>query len=188
MQLAPELVQRIQALFLDELSIRIAPVDIEMDLVQKGILDSVAIVRLVAALDKHFRIRVPIENLVLDAPCSIVNIARLTAECMRGAAAEAGAGMSAEQMDQLCGQVEALFVEKLSIRVESDETDLFETGALDSMTLIQFVLALEERFGIELPVDQIEADSFSTVARIAETVAAARARGRRASGDAATGL
>jgi D-alanine--poly(phosphoribitol) ligase subunit 2 len=188
MQLAPELVQQIQTLFHDEFSIRIGSMDFETDLVQKGILDSVAIVRLAAALDKRFQIRIPIESLVLDAPCSIVNIARLTAECMREAAGGGRPEIPAEPMDQVRGQIEALLVEKLAIRVESDTTDLFQTGILDSMTLVQLVLALEERFGIELPVEQIEAEAFSTVARIAETVAAAGARSRRVSSDSAGGL
>jgi D-alanine--poly(phosphoribitol) ligase subunit 2 len=177
MQIAPDLVQEIQSLFLDELSIRIGPVDVDTDLVQKGVLDSVAIVRLVAALDKRFHVRVPIEELVLDAPCSLANIARLTAECMRET--EAGSGnLSAEQLEQLTGEVEAVLVDKLSVRVESDTTDLFESGALDSMTLVQLVLALEERFGIELPIQEIEAESMATLAKIAETIAARRKNGR----------
>jgi|YelNatPaOPRAMG01_1025707.scaffolds.fasta_scaffold66689_2 D-alanine--poly(phosphoribitol) ligase subunit 2 len=186
MQIAPDLVQEIQSLFLDELSIRIGPVDVDTDLVQRGILDSVAIVRLAAALDKRFRVRVPIEELVLDAPCSVARIARLTAECMRENGAANGK-LSPDELEQLTGQVEAVLAEKLSIRVESDTTDLFETGALDSMTLVQLVLALEERFGIELPIQEIEAESMATLAKIAETVAARRKSGD-APGDATAGF
>lgn len=172
-QMEQDLVHKIQELFLDELSIRVASVD--LDLVQKGILDSVTMVRLAAALEKRFQVRVPIEDLVLEAPCSVASIARLTAECRR----------ADDARQPLVGEVRALLAEKLSIKVQSAETDLFETGALDSMMLVQLVLALEEHFGIALPVQEIELTSFATATKIAETVAA---RKRNGAGNAAGGL
>jgi len=168
-----DLVHEIQSLFLHELSIRVGSVDV--DLFQKGILDSVTMVRLAAALEKRFRVRVPIEELVLDAPCSITNIAKLTAERRLAAAPNAA----------LVGEVQAILAEKLSIRVESADADLFETGTLDSMALVHLVLALEERFGIELSMQDLEAESFATAAKIAETVAARR---RNGAGGAAGGF
>ena len=77
---------------------------------------------------------------------------------------------TAEQQD-LLREIQLLFLEKLSTRIESAESDLFQTGILDSMTLVQLVLELEERFGLRLPMEDLELDSFRSVMRIAELVA-----------------
>lgn len=45
-------------------------------------------------------------------------------------------------------------------RSVKDEDDLFDNGALDSLTLIQFVLALEEEFKIQLVNSDISYDNF----------------------------
>ena len=44
------------------------------------------------------------------------------------------------------------------MRVESDEVDMFRAGILDSMGLVQFILALEEHFKLRLPLEEIDTD------------------------------
>lgn len=53
--------------------------------------------------------------------------------------------------------------------VKTDE-DLFEAGALDSLTLIQFVLALEESFGIELNNDDINYENFKNLEQMSQVL------------------
>ncbi len=79
------------------------------------------------------------------------------------------------QQQNLIREIQALFLEKLALRVESAETDLFQTGILDSMTLVQFILHLEEHVGLHLPMEGLEVDSFRSVVKIAELVASRKA-------------
>src|SRR5258706_4300629 len=54
--------------------------------------------------------------------------------------------------EDVASQVQALLVEKLFVNVESHETDLLATGILDSLTLVQLLMHLEERFGLRVAV------------------------------------
>jgi len=66
----------------------------------------------------------------------------------------------------------ALFVESLHIEAPSADTDLFETGILDSLQLVELLLQLEQRFGFKIRIDDINLDDLRTLARIARLVAA----------------
>jgi D-alanine--poly(phosphoribitol) ligase subunit 2 len=68
-------------------------------------------------------------------------------------------------------EVERVFVEKLSRPVDSPDTDLFESGILDSMSLIDLLLQLEENFGYTVSIADLELDQIRTVRKIAEQVA-----------------
>src|SRR5258708_30583570 len=54
--------------------------------------------------------------------------------------------------EDVASQVQALLVEKLFVNVESHETDLLAAGILDSLTLVQMLMHLEERFGLRVAV------------------------------------
>jgi D-alanine--poly(phosphoribitol) ligase subunit 2 len=71
----------------------------------------------------------------------------------------------------ISARIERIFVERLHVEV-SASTDLFEEGLLDSLAFIQLLADLELEFGIEIPVDGIEIESFRTVERIGDAVAA----------------
>lgn len=168
-----KLIGEIQLLLLDKLSIRIESTD--MDLLEAGVLDSVAQVQLLLHLEKHFDLHLPMEELEVDSFRSVVTIAALVADRMRARAvlpAAAASLLPAElpQNHALILELQALLLDKLSIQVESDK-DLFATGVFDSMALVQFILVLEEHFGIHVPLEDLEIDSFRSVARIAELVA-----------------
>lgn len=66
----------------------------------------------------------------------------------------------------------ALFVESLHIEAPSPDTDLFETGILDSLQLVELLVQLEQRFGFKIKIDDIDLDDLRTLARIAGLVAA----------------
>jgi len=52
----------------------------------------------------------------------------------------------------------------LPIDVEFDEnTDLFESGIIDSMGVIELVSFIEERYDVSLDAKQMSADNFKTV-------------------------
>jgi len=65
-----------------------------------------------------------------------------------------------------------LFAETFHIEAPAPDTDLLESGLLDSFQFVELLLALERRFGVRLKIDDIELDDLRTLARIARKVAA----------------
>lgn len=65
-----------------------------------------------------------------------------------------------------------LFSEKLNIEVASAETDLMETGALDSLALVELLFHLEQELGIKIALESLDLENFRSVARIADFIAA----------------
>ena len=66
----------------------------------------------------------------------------------------------------------ALFVESFHIEVPSSDTDLLETGILDSFQFVELLFQLEQEFGLRIKIDNIDLDDLRTLARIARLVAA----------------
>lgn len=52
----------------------------------------------------------------------------------------------------------------------TEETDLFETGILDSMGFIMLLSFIQEEFGIEFSEEDMNAENFTTLASIVEFV------------------
>ncbi len=51
-----------------------------------------------------------------------------------------------------------------------EDEDLFQCGALDSLTLIQFVLAVEEEFGFQMQNKDITYENFKSLRLISEFI------------------
>jgi len=66
----------------------------------------------------------------------------------------------------------ALTLGKVSVLAQKQapgrDQNLFETGLLDSLSLIQFVLKIEEDFGIGFDYDDIKYDHFMTLSNLSE--------------------
>ncbi len=71
---------------------------------------------------------------------------------------------------ELQNSIIRILSEKIHVEVPSVETDLMESGLLDSLTLVELMASLEEKFGISISFDDIELDNFRSVDRIAEFV------------------
>jgi len=65
-----------------------------------------------------------------------------------------------------------IFVERLDVEVPAPDTDLFETGIIDSLRFVALLAALEEAFGMRVTVNELEIDDFRTLSRIADFLAA----------------
>jgi acyl carrier protein len=63
-----------------------------------------------------------------------------------------------------------LFVEKLHLEVPSIDTDLIETGVMDSLTFVDLLVQLEHAFGIQVSLQDLEFEHFRSIAAIAEFV------------------
>ena len=68
-------------------------------------------------------------------------------------------------------RIAAVFSAVLNVEVPSADTDLFEAGLLDSLAFVELLLRLEQDFGVTTSVDDLDAENFRTIARIAEFVA-----------------
>ena len=79
----------------------------------------------------------------------------------------------------LAQQISALFAEKLHLRVPSPDTDLINSGLVDSLMFVGFLAQLEQEFGIQLSLQDLELDRFRTVTRIAAFVATKVQNGTR---------
>ena len=69
-------------------------------------------------------------------------------------------------------RIAALFSSNLNLDVPSIDTDLFETGILDSLAFVDLLLALERTLGVTTSVEDLEVDNFRSIARIAEFITA----------------
>jgi acyl carrier protein len=63
-----------------------------------------------------------------------------------------------------------LLSERIHVEAPSADTDLMESGLLDSLTLVELMSSLEEQFGINISFDEVEIDNFRSARRIAEFV------------------
>lgn len=70
-----------------------------------------------------------------------------------------------------CAAVQQLiagwFLERLNLEIPSPDTDLFETGVLDSLAFVELMLFLENAFGITITLEQVEIEHFKSIERIA---------------------
>ncbi len=74
----------------------------------------------------------------------------------------------------------ALFVESFHVEVPSADTDLLETGILDSFQFVELLVQLEQRFGFRIKIEDIDLDDLRSLSRIARLVAANGAAGEPA--------
>jgi acyl carrier protein len=71
-------------------------------------------------------------------------------------------------------QLKEMIVERLMLQADpskiGDEDDLIQRLNLESVQLMEIVIGLEERFGVELGDQEFSVQKFRTVASIAEVV------------------
>jgi acyl carrier protein len=73
----------------------------------------------------------------------------------------------------LTSQLTSLFLEQLNVEVPAPDTDLIETGLLDSMKLVELLVQIEQHFGLRIELEQIEIDDLRSVTGIARMIGAA---------------
>ncbi len=69
-------------------------------------------------------------------------------------------------------RITQIFARALHLEIPAADLDLFETGAIDSLAFVEFLLHLEREFGIKVSLEDLELDSFRTIQRIAQYVTA----------------
>jgi acyl carrier protein len=65
----------------------------------------------------------------------------------------------------------AVFAESFHMEAPASDTDLLESGILDSFQFVELLFQLEQNFGFRVNVEEIELEDLRTLARIARLVA-----------------
>jgi acyl carrier protein len=60
-----------------------------------------------------------------------------------------------------------IFEQKLHLKVPSADTDLFDSGSLDSLSFVELLLQVELEYGIRIPLQDLELSEFRSIRRIA---------------------
>jgi methoxymalonate biosynthesis acyl carrier protein len=97
-----------------------------------------------------------------------------------------------QDRDALIERLSALFVERFNVEVPAPDTDLLDTGILDSLQLVELLLQLEQEFDFRIAIETLELDDLRTLARLAGVlttasgaIASATPPPRHAEGEAA---
>jgi acyl carrier protein len=74
--------------------------------------------------------------------------------------------------NRLRERIAGVFSGALHLDVPAFDTDLFDTGVLDSLAFVELLLQLEREFGVTTSVDDLEVENFRSIDSIADFVAA----------------
>jgi acyl carrier protein len=79
--------------------------------------------------------------------------------------------MTSEQ--EIVARIGRIFEDTLSMSAPAPDLDIIDAALLDSLTLVSLLFAIEQEFGIEIPLDSLEIDALRTLSSIATMIAAA---------------
>lgn len=65
-------------------------------------------------------------------------------------------------------RIKELIRDRLSVDVPAADTDLIESGLLDSLALVMLIAGIEETFVCELPLEDFDIEHFRSVERIVQ--------------------
>jgi acyl carrier protein len=81
---------------------------------------------------------------------------------------------------QIANDVVEIFSQKLHIEVCSHDSNLFESGVLDSLHLVELVFELEQQFGVRIPLGETELENFRSIESIVLMLTRQNGNGTRA--------
>lgn len=70
----------------------------------------------------------------------------------------------------LLSQLNALFLDKLNIKVPGPDADLIESRLLDSMQIVELLVQIEQQFGLHLDLERVDFDDLRSLTRIARLI------------------
>ena len=70
----------------------------------------------------------------------------------------------------LQNRISELFSEKLNLDPPPADAELLEMGIIDSLTFVDLLLCLEQEFGTQISIEDLEIDNFGSIKKIAEFV------------------
>jgi acyl carrier protein len=70
-------------------------------------------------------------------------------------------------------RVRRLLEQRLYLIIPSNDTDLFATGLVDSLGLVELLIRLKEDLGVTLDIETVDFDELRSIESISQTVLAA---------------
>ena len=67
-------------------------------------------------------------------------------------------------------RISGVIRDTLGVEVPAPDTDLIDTGLLDSLAIVSLITEIEQEFGFQLPLDDFDVDAFRTVDGMADFV------------------
>jgi methoxymalonate biosynthesis acyl carrier protein len=67
-------------------------------------------------------------------------------------------------------RLSALFAEVMHVEVPSVDTDLFDTGILDSQRFVELLLHIEQNFNTRIDIEDFEIENFRCIEKIAALI------------------
>lgn len=74
-------------------------------------------------------------------------------------------------------EILGVFRDVMGVEVPSRETDILETGLLDSLALVTLLVELEERFGVRIDLETLDLEDLRTVESLGAVVDQLRTEG-----------
>jgi acyl carrier protein len=68
-------------------------------------------------------------------------------------------------------RIHRIFREQLNVEVPGSDTDLFEAGALDSLSFVELLVALSDEFEREISIERLELGDFRSIGAMARWLA-----------------
>jgi acyl carrier protein len=73
-------------------------------------------------------------------------------------------------LTELTGEISRLIAKTLLVEVDSPEDDLLSSGIVDSLTLVQLLVSLEDYYGLQIPLQDLEIDDLRSISSLARLV------------------
>lgn len=89
----------------------------------------------------------------------------------QGAAAPTNGDANGAHREDLVVQVHRLLTDHLNIDAPSADSDIVDSGALDSFTMVELLATVEEQFGVEVPIETLDVDNFRSARSVADLIA-----------------
>ncbi len=67
-------------------------------------------------------------------------------------------------------QLLTLVSKQVNVAIESAEMDLIEMGVIDSLALVDLLLQIEQEFGVQISLAELEIDDLRSVAGLARVI------------------
>jgi acyl carrier protein len=71
----------------------------------------------------------------------------------------------------MVARISSLFSDVMHVDVPSAETDLFDTGILDSQRFVELLLQIEQKFHTRINIENCELENFRCIEKIATFIA-----------------
>lgn len=71
-------------------------------------------------------------------------------------------------------RIQQIFKAELFVEPESPDSDLVQSGVLDSLTVVRLLVILEAQFGLTVAMDDLDLADFRSIGSIAQWVARQR--------------